>query len=99
MPILSEQGPQSRSIHLQGAVDIATASELKAALQEALERKEAIHLSLAEITCLDITAVQLLWAAERAARSASVPLEVEGRLKEELVAMLRGVGFEGFPLS
>lgn len=99
MPILSEQGSHSCSIHLQGAVDVTMASELKTALQEALERKDALHLSLSDITGLDITAMQLLWAAERAARSASVPLEIEGRLKEELAAKLRGVGFEGFPLS
>jgi len=99
MPIEAEQDEQLNRICLEGAIDITAAAELKAALVEAIDRRIPLHLSLQHVTCLDATAMQLLWAAERAARSAGIAVEVESKLPAELVDKLAAVGFSGFPLS
>lgn len=99
MPILAEQNAEVKTIRLDGPVDIAAAAELKAALLDALGSGCELCLSLADVTCLDVTVVQLLWAAERAARARSVPFKIDGKLPEEVAAKLAGVGFEGFPVA
>lgn len=99
MPIHTEQDSDTYSIRLDGVVDIAAGTELKAALLDGLERGGELRLSLADVTCLDVTAVQLLWAAERESRAAGVHLQLDGGLPEPVAAMLTGVGFESFPLS
>ncbi len=52
-------------IQLDGAIDISCAADLKESLVQALEMGEEISISLAGTTDLDVTAVQLLWAAAR----------------------------------
>jgi anti-anti-sigma factor len=64
---LSHDGGCCR-IHLEGAIDISSAAELKAALVRALETAQELDVSFAAATELDVTGVQLLWAAERAAK-------------------------------
>jgi hypothetical protein len=86
------------TIRLEGAVDITSSAQLKTALVEAIKNGGSLHFSLDNVTCLDVTAIQLLWAAERAARSAGMPVEVDGRLPRELLDNLAALGFSGFPL-
>jgi anti-anti-sigma factor len=99
VPIDVEQNTQLNTIHLEGSIDITAAAELKTALAEAIDRGSTLHLSLENVTCLDVTAVQLLWAAGRAARAAGVPVQVNGKLPEPVVVDLAAAGFSGFPLS
>ncbi|HWE84075.1 MAG TPA: STAS domain-containing protein [Terracidiphilus sp.] len=55
-------------IQLDGAIDISCASDLKTSLLQALETKQEVCVSLEGVTELDVTAVQLLWAAGRDAK-------------------------------
>ena len=64
---LSQDGGCCR-IQLDGAIDIACAAEMKASLLQALETGQEICVSLNGATELDVTAVQLLWAAGRDAK-------------------------------
>jgi anti-anti-sigma regulatory factor len=59
-------------IVLEGAVEIDQAAELKRRLQAALAGGGALRVDLERATELDVTAVQLVWAAGRAARAAGV---------------------------
>ena len=59
-------------IGLEGAIDIASAAELKKLLLEGLNSGREVRVSLAGATDLDVTAVQLLWAAEREASRSGV---------------------------
>ncbi len=56
-------------IRLDGEIDIGCAAELKSVLEEALAVKgdvsDPARISLAQVTAMDVTAVQLLWAAQR----------------------------------
>jgi anti-anti-sigma factor len=85
-------------IHLEGAVDIASAAELKALLLEALASGKDLRVDLERTSELDVTALQLLWAAERAAGGSGVGFSLSGRVPEEISVALRDAGFEKFPI-
>lgn len=99
MPIETQQNKQLHTIRLEGMVDIASAAQLKAVLLEAIADGGALRLSLESVTCLDVTAVQLLWAANQAARTAGVAIDLDGPLPDSLAQQLAAAGFSGFPLS
>jgi anti-anti-sigma regulatory factor len=86
-------------IRLQGAVDIGCAAELKAVLLQVLASKGEARISVETATGMDVTAVQLLWAAEREARGSGMVLALEGAIPEALRATLREAGFERFPFA
>lgn len=96
MPVSLEQvGTRSR-IHLRGGIDIGCAQELKALLVQVLRDSSEVRVLLAELTDLDVTSVQLLWAARRAAKASSVEFEFEGQTPEPVSAALIEAGLETF---
>ncbi len=78
-------------------IDIAFAAELKSTLVDALKPGEAVSVSLAAGADLDITAFQLLWAAEREARASGVGFALAGTAPEKISSALRDAGIEKFP--
>jgi ABC-type transporter Mla MlaB component len=99
MPILLDHDRSPQVIRLEGMVDVGCAAELKAALVAAMARGGATEIALAETTEMDVTAMQLLVAAERAARTAGVALTVTGAWPEALAANWRDAGFGQIPCA
>lgn len=99
MPISVQRDSDPRAIRLQGVIDVRCAAELKAALLDALALGAAIRLRFDDSTELDGTAVQLLVAAECAARSADLSWTVQGGWPESLAASLRDAGFARLPFE
>jgi anti-anti-sigma regulatory factor len=98
VPFTLEQTESSTILQLQGTVDIASAAELKQILIDALGSGKPVRASLANATGLDVTAVQLLHAAERAALAAQTDFGYQGPLPERMVSALLQAGFENFPI-
>lgn len=100
MGIALEQSENSSTIRLEGAIDIGSAAELKGHLVEALGAGlgtgKAVRVSLAGVEYLDVTAVQLLWAAERAAKASGVEFAFSGEAPAPVQASLAETGFEKF---
>jgi anti-anti-sigma regulatory factor len=92
------QDGSSSVIRLEGNVDISSAGELKAASLKAIQTGGAVRVVLEGATCLDVTAIEILWAAERAAALQGLSLTLEGQLPEAISTALREAGFDGFPL-
>jgi anti-anti-sigma regulatory factor len=86
-------------IRLEGEIGIADAARLKEVLLEALRPGGEAKIALEGATGLDVTAVQLLWAAERAAQASGVPLALEGSFPEKLRNQLGEAGFERLPFA
>jgi len=86
------------AIELEGAVDISVAAELRRRLVEALGSGNELRVSLARVTEMDVTAVQLLWAATREAQAAGIEFAFEGQMQEPVLAMLAESGIEKFPV-
>lgn len=86
-------------IHLDGAIDIGVGAELKQTLLEELKQAKAMRVAFGLTADLDVTAVQLLWAAEREARTLNIGFALEGSVPDSLSDSLKEMGFERFPVS
>ena len=97
MGITLKQRDESTVICLGGDIDISSAAELKKAFVDALKPGRAVLVSLDSNTDLDVTAIQLLWAAEQKAKASGVKLGLDGQVPEKVSAALKDEGFEEFP--
>jgi anti-anti-sigma regulatory factor len=96
MGVALERGEESSTIRLEGVIDIALAGELREALLKALTSGKELRISLEGATDLDVTAMQLLWAARRMADTSNVKLEFNGPVQERVSASFAEVGLERF---
>jgi anti-anti-sigma factor len=83
-------------IWLQGEIDIATSVELKTALMEALSSPKEILVDVEGATDLDVTAVQLLWAAAREAEKTGTAFAFSSQVAETVSRVVREMGFADF---
>jgi anti-anti-sigma regulatory factor len=86
-------------IRLQGAIDIGCAQELKEVLLQGLKAGSELRVKLADVTDLDVTAVELLWAARCEARASSVEFAFEGQLPEPVSVVLAEADIETFAVT
>jgi anti-anti-sigma regulatory factor len=98
MPVTLKTNEESSVISLEDAIDISFAAELKELLIEALHAGKEVHISLAETAELDVTAIELLWAAEREARGAGIKLALTWPAPKAVIAAVIEAGFERFPV-
>lgn len=99
MPVSLQQEGALIRIRLEGAIDIGCAQELKELLVQGLKTGSEVRIQLAEATDLDVTAVELLWAAKREARASGVVFAFEGRAPGPVSAALAAAGLETFAES
>ncbi len=98
MPITFEQSEALCLIRLEGEINISSAAELKKLLLEAPASGRELRVDLERASELDVTALQLLWAAEREARGSGMGFTLAGRVPEEISVALGDAGFEQFPV-
>ncbi len=94
--ITLDQSERSSVIRLEGSIDIAVAAELKKLLLQASKTGNEIEVSLEDATGLDVTAVQLIWAARRAAEGAGSAFALSGAVSESVSSALRFAGLQEF---
>jgi anti-anti-sigma regulatory factor len=98
VPVILEQDDEVSRVRLQGAIDIGCAAELKELLVRGLKSGSALRVSLESATDLDVTAVQLLWAAWREATRAGMEFRLDGQAPETVRAALAKAGIVEFPV-
>jgi anti-anti-sigma regulatory factor len=79
-------------IRLEGAIDIGCAAELKTLLVQALHSGPRVRLAIDGATHLDVTAIQLLWAAEREASRSGAGIAFDAAPSGEIAAGMREAG-------
>lgn len=94
MGITCEKGDVLNTLRLCGAIDIASAEELKAALLETLKPGVEVRIDVREATYFDVTVIQLLWAAAQEARLRGVRFGYAEEFPATLQSALREAGFE-----
>jgi anti-anti-sigma factor len=99
MGITIEANDATSAIRLEGTVDISAAAELKAVLLQALDSGKTVRVSLEAAAYLDVTAIELLWAAEREATKRGVGFTLAEPVPEGISAALLDAGFEKFPVT
>lgn len=92
--IALEQETQSNTIRLEGAVDIGCAADLKAALLRALTSGAEVRIVFDGVTDLDVTAMQLIWAAPCAARESGVRFTLAGEMPASVASALADAGIQ-----
>ena len=98
MPVTLDQREAQCFVRLEGEINIAAAAELKNVLLQALASEKEVRVDLERATELDVTALQLLWAAERGARGSGRGFALAGRLPEEILEAVMDAGLEKFPV-
>lgn len=99
MPVTFDRVAEPGLIRLEGEVDISQAEDLKRILLEALTAGRATRIAMETVTSVDITAVQLLWAAEREGKASGMQLTLDEKIPEALRTLLREAGFDRVPLA
>jgi len=99
--IVLEQSESCSVLRLEGAIDIAAAAELKQMLLKALEpavqaASNEVCLSLEGATDLDVTAVQLLYAARCRAKASGVEWLIDADVPEQLLCALNETGLQQY---
>ena|ERR1035441_5747859 len=96
MAFTIDESESTRVIHLTGNVDIASAADLRPVLIEALISPQDIEINLTEATGIDLTAIQLLWAATHAARKSHKYFAAPGAVPAHISATICEAGFDQF---
>ena len=94
MGVFLEQSEDLSTIRLAGAVGIDSAGELKELLLQALASRRELRIVLEEPGDLDVTAMQLLWAARRTAAASGMEFWLEGHAQARVAAALAEAGLE-----
>jgi len=92
MPMTLGQSNSPSLIGLEGEINIRCATELKDLLLQALAREGALHIDLSTATEVDITALQLLWVAQREALAAGKQFQLIGPISEIIAAAMERSG-------
>jgi len=96
MPATVEERENATLVRLEGAIDIASAAEMKSVLLNALASKKGIRLTLEGATELDITALQVLYAAEREAAKTGILFALDGSVPDDISAAMTAAGLANF---
>lgn len=99
MSIALEEGETRSVIRLEGDIDITCSDELMRTLVEAISSQKELRVDLAGVTDLDVTAMQLFWAAAHEAEKRGISLAVTGQIPEAIRCAVREAGFENFPIA
>jgi 16S rRNA U1498 N3-methylase RsmE len=94
VPVTLEENDALSRIRLEGAIEIDCAAELKALLVQALSSGKETRIAIEAATHLDVTAIQLLWAAKREAARSGARFALSPPAPEGIAAALREAGFE-----
>jgi anti-anti-sigma factor len=81
-------------LRLTGSIDIACGRELKGALVKALELGKQVHVSTEGVSYLDVTALQLLWAARQQAERVGVGFASAGEPAAPISSVVAELGLE-----
>jgi len=92
LAITTERHESHSLIRVDGECALASAADLKSALMEGLGAGKTLHLDLERVEQIDITILQLIWAAGREAQHSGTTLVTRG--SEAAVVAAREVGFE-----
>jgi anti-anti-sigma regulatory factor len=90
------QDADLKTVRLEGAIDIGCAAELKQALLEALAEGKELHVALDGATDLDVTAMQLMWAARRAAQKPGAQSGIVDGMPAPIATALADAGIDLF---
>ncbi len=94
MPFTCEEREHQCVIRLQGEIDVTCSAELKRCLVEAISQEKDLAVDLSGVADLDVTALQLLWAAMQAAEKVGRAFSFPNDPPENIKTSICDSGFE-----
>ena len=95
MSVTMQRSETDLLIRLSDAINVTSAEELKSLLLEGLVSGRDVHLDLERAEEIDVTVLQLLWAAGREADRKGTRMVI--LVSDAAAAAAREVGFDRFP--
>jgi anti-anti-sigma regulatory factor len=95
---LKNEDAEKNVIRLEGELGIANSAELKETLLTTIASPKNLELDLSAVTDIDVTTIQLLYAAARETRKSNSPLGIRGKVPEHIQQSVQQAGFTSFPL-
>jgi anti-anti-sigma factor len=95
LPVILERQQDHALIRLEGECHVTSAAELRTLLLAGMASGETLRLDLRDVASIDISTLQLLWAAGRQAERTGVRVELQ--IPETAAYTARQAGFEQFP--
>ena len=95
MSVTMQRSETDLLIRLEDKVNVTSAEELKSLLLEGLVSGRDLYLDLERVEEIDVTVMQLLWAAGREADRNGTRMVT--RVSEAAAVAARELGFERFP--
>jgi len=92
LPAMLEERENLSLVRLEGVIDISSAAEIKSLFLNALTSNKEIRLTLEGVTELDITALQVLYAAKQDAAKAGIPFVLDGSVPDEISVAMTDAG-------
>jgi anti-anti-sigma regulatory factor len=92
VPVTIDERGAISTVQLEGEVDIGSAQQLKAILLDALGSRKPLRVELASSASLDITILQLLWAARLAAAKSCTELVIAEPIPEQIARTMIHAG-------
>ncbi len=94
MAIVLEQIDDKMCVRLDGPIDIAVAEELRRGFLDALASGSSVVVDCGGATYLDVTAVQILWAAQQEATARHTSMVFALPIPDAIRSALADVGLE-----
>jgi anti-anti-sigma regulatory factor len=98
LPVNHKEGEHACVLQFQGEMDASHSGELKGYFLEAISHGKDLRVDLTAATDLDVTTLQLFWAAMREAEKTGRTIKVEGKVPAGVLAGICDAGF-GPPLA
>jgi anti-anti-sigma regulatory factor len=89
-----DESEASYALQLHGEAGIEDAIELKEYLLHGLRSGRALRVNLEKVTRVDVTALQLLWAAKHEASLADTMFSIDGKISADVSAAFNEAGLE-----
>jgi anti-anti-sigma factor len=96
MALECQSSDDTSTIELTGALDISSAADLRQLLMARMESSRRLCIDLSQASRVDVTAVQILWAARRHAGQHGIELHFIAPIDEEVQTSLDHAGIAPF---
>jgi anti-anti-sigma factor len=94
LPITCEESEGQVVLRLEGEIDVACSAELKSALVQGISSAKSLQINTERVSDLDITALQLFWAAKRDAEGRGAAFVLAKDVPEAVRNAIHEAGFE-----
>ena len=99
MSITCDESDARTILRIEGDFDVSSSAEMKRELIEAISSRKELQLDVTSVTDIDVTFIQLLWAAVREAEKEKITCTFVGQTPENIHCIIRESGFENFLVS